>query len=149
MINFFILMFRAIDLETVDSYYPRLKDAYWIEPHYRAELPKVGIASLEDLLQKTKDKTERDELALRLLAPKEEVIPWIEKARLVLLKGLGVDHLRLLEGVGISSLSALALQEPDKFHEKLNITCNGSPFQVTKDQDLDRGGPRRGFGVGR
>ena len=119
MISFFVLMFRAIDLETVDSYYPRLKDAYWIEPHYRAELPKVGIVSLEDLLQKTKDKTERDELALRLLAPREEVIPWIEKARLALLKGLGVDHLRLLEGAGISSLPALALQDPDKLYERL------------------------------
>jgi hypothetical protein len=128
MISFFILMFRAIDLEAVDSYYPRLKDAYWIEPHYRAELPKVGIASLEDLLQKTKDKTERDELALRLLVPKEEVIPWIEKARLVLLNGLGVEHLRLLEGVGISSVSALALQEPDKLYERLTQTYPDRPI---------------------
>jgi hypothetical protein len=122
MISFFILMFQAIDFETVDSYYPRLKDAYWIEPQYRAELPKVGIVTLEDLLQKTKDKKERDELALRLLVPREEVISWIEKAQLVFLKGLGVDHLRLLEGVGISSVSALALQEPDKLHESLTRT---------------------------
>ena len=128
MISFFILMFRAIDLEAVDSYYPRLKDAYWIEPHYRAELPKVGIASLEDLLQKTKDKTERDELALRLLVPKEEVIPWLEKARVVLLNGLGVEHLRLLEGVGISSVSALALQEPDKLYERLTQTYPDRPI---------------------
>ncbi len=107
MVSFFVLIFQAIDLKTVDSYYPRLKDAYWIDPHYRAELPKVGIASLEDLVQKTRDKTERDELALRLLVPKEEFIPWIEKAHLALLKGLGIENLRLLEGVGISSVSAL------------------------------------------
>jgi hypothetical protein len=128
MISFFIFMFRAIDLETVDSYYPSLKDAYWIEPHYRTELPKVGIVSLEDLLQKTKDKTERDELALRLLAPREEVIPWIEKARLALLKGLGVGHLRLLEGAGISSLPALALQEPDRLYERLIQTYPDQPI---------------------
>ena len=113
MISFFVLIFRAIDLKTVDSYYPRLKDAYWIEPRYRAELPKVGIASLDDLLQKTKEKTERDELALRLLVPREEVIPWIEKARLALLKGLGVDNLRLLEGAAFRLFSALALQDPE------------------------------------
>ena len=82
MVSFFVLIFQAIDLKTVDSYYPRLKDAYWIEPHYREDLPKVGIASLDDLFQKTRDKTERDELALRLLVPKEEFIPWIEKARI-------------------------------------------------------------------
>jgi hypothetical protein len=128
MISFFILMFRAIDLETVDSYYPRLKDAYWIEPHYRAELPKVGIASIEDLLQKTKNKTDRDELALRLLAPREEVNPWIEKARLALLKGLGVNHLRLLEGLGISSVSVLALQDPDKLYERLTQAYPDRPI---------------------
>ena len=128
MISFFILMFRAIDLETVDSYYPRLKDAYWIEHPYRAELPKVGIVSLEDLLQKTKDKIERDELALRLLAPREEVISWIEKARVALLKGLGVNHLRLLEGAGISSLAALARQDPDKLYERLTQTYPDRPI---------------------
>jgi hypothetical protein len=128
MISSFILMFRSIDLETVDSYYPRLKDAYWIEPHSLEQLPKVGIVSFEDLLQKTKDKTERDELALRLLAPKEEVIHWIEKTRLVLLKGLGIEHFRLLEGAGISSVSALALQEPDKLHERLTRTYPDRPI---------------------
>jgi hypothetical protein len=128
MISFFIFMFRAIDLETVDSYYPRLKDAYWIEPHYREELPRVGIASLDDLLRKTKERTELDELALRLLAPKEEVIPWIEKARLARLKGLGISQLRLLESVGISSVSALALQDPDKLHERLTQTYPDRPI---------------------
>jgi hypothetical protein len=128
MISFFIFIFRAIDLETVDSYYPRLKDAYWIEPHYREELPRVGIASLDDLLRKTKERTELDELALRLLAPKEEVIPWIEKARLARLKGLGVDHLRLLESAGISSLPALALQDPNKLYERLTQAYPDRPI---------------------
>jgi hypothetical protein len=125
MVSFFILAFQAIDLKTVDSYYPRLKDAYWIELHYRAELPKVGIASLEDLVMKTRDKLERDELALRLLVPKEEVLPWIEKARLALLKGLGIENLRLLESVGVSSVSALALQDPEKLHGVLEENLQG------------------------
>ena len=125
MVSFFILIFQAIDLKTVDSYYPRLKDVYWIEPRYRAELPKVGIASLEDLLQKTKDKTERDELALRLIVPREEFIPWIEKAQLALLKGMGIENLRLLETAGISSVSALALQSPEKLHEMLEQDLRG------------------------
>jgi len=119
MVSFFILIFRAIDLETVDSFYPGLKDAYWIESHYREELPKVGITSLEDLAQKTKDRTERDELALRLLVPKEELISWIEEARLALLKGLGVENVRFLEGTGISSVSALAQENPEELHQRM------------------------------
>ena len=125
MVSFFILIFQAIDLKTVDSYYPRLKDAYWIEPHYRAELPRVGIASLEDLHQRTKDKTERDELALRLLVPREEFIHWIERTQLALLKGMGIENLRSLEGVGISSVSALALQDPEKLHGVLEQNLQG------------------------
>jgi hypothetical protein len=92
----------------------------------------VGIASLEDLVQKTRDKTERDELALRLLVPKEEVLPWIEKAQLALLKGLGIEKLRLLEGVGISSVSALALQGPEKLHGVLEQNLQGNVPSLDK-----------------
>ena len=128
MVSFFILIFQAIDLKTVDSFYPRLKDAYWIEPRYRSELPKVGISSLEDLVQKTRDKTDRDELALRLLVPKEEFIPWIEKTRLALLKGLGIENLHRLEGVGVSSVSALAIENPEKLQERMAQTFPGQPI---------------------
>ncbi len=128
MVSFSILIFQAIDLKTVDSFYPRLKDAYWIDLRYRSELPKVGIASLEDLVQKTRDKTERDELALRLLVPKEEFIPWVEKARLALLKGLGIENLHRLEWVGVSSVSALAIENPEKLQERMAQAFPGQPI---------------------
>jgi hypothetical protein len=117
--SFSVLIFRAIDSKTVDSYFPRLKDAYWIEPHYRIELPKVGIGTLDDLLLRTKEKKERHELALRLLVPKEVFIQWIEKARLVQVKGLGIKNLRLLEKAGIHSISDLAKENPEKLYEKI------------------------------
>ena len=117
--SFSVLMFRAIDSNTVDSYYPRLQDAYWIEPQYQRELPKVGITSLGDLLSKTREKDERDELALRLLIPKEVLIQWVDKARLARLKGLGVENLRLLESVGIDSIPALAKENPESLYDKL------------------------------
>jgi len=128
IIVFSILIFKAIDLKTVNSYYPRLKDAYWIEPEYQKELPKVGIANLDDLLTKTRVKKEMDELALRLLIPKEELIPWIEKTHLVRLKGLGVDNLRLLEGTGIHSITALAVEDPEQLYAKIKQKFAGQPI---------------------
>lgn len=125
IIVFSILIFKAIDLKTVDSYYPRLQDAYWIEPEYQKELPRVGIATLDDLISKTKGKKERDELALRLLIPKEKLIQWVEKAQLVNVKGLGVENLRLLEGVDIHSISALAEQDSEKLYEKMTRNFTG------------------------
>jgi hypothetical protein len=125
--SFYILIFRAIDFETVDSYYARLKDAFWIEPQYQKELPKVGIAGLDELLSKTREKRERDELALRLLIPREELIHWIEKAQLVKIKGLGVENLRLIEAVGIHSISALAAQDPDTLYETMKNHILGRP----------------------
>ena len=127
IVSFFLLIFRAIDFKTVDSYCPRLKDAYWIESQYRLELPKVGITTLNDLLSKTREKKERDELALRLLVPKELLIHWVEKAKLVQLKGLGAEDLRLLEGVGIRSISDLAKEDPEKLYEKIKQTLKGRP----------------------
>lgn len=126
--SFCLLIFRAIDLKTVDSYYPRLKDAYWIEPQYRMELPKVGITTLDDLLSKSRDKDERDELALRLLIPKELLIQWIEKAQLVQLKGLGVENLPLLEGAGVHSVTDLATEDPGGLHQKMDGVYQGKPI---------------------
>jgi len=123
--SFSVLIFRAIDSNTVDSYYPRLEDAYWIEPQYRKELPKVGITTLDDLLSKTREKRERDELALRLLVPKERLIQWVEKAQLVQLKGLGIENLRLLERVGIDSVSVLAKEDPSKLYDKIGEVFEG------------------------
>ena len=119
IVSFSVLIFTAIDSYTVDSYYPRLEDAYWIEPQYRRELPKVGITSLADLISKTKEKDERDELALRLLIPKEVLVQWVEKARLVRLKGLGAENLRLLERVGIESIFSLAREDPESLYDKV------------------------------
>jgi len=123
--SFSVLIFRAIDAKTVDSYYPRLEDAYWIEPQYQNELPKVGITSLEDLKSKTRNRKETDELALRLLVPKELLIQWVEEAYLVQLKGLGVENLRLLQGVGINSISALAKEDPEKLYDKIEQNFPG------------------------
>lgn len=117
--SFYLLIVRAIDFKTVDSYFTGLEDAYWIEPQYRTELPKIGINTLEDLPLKTKGKKEREELALRLLVPKEILIQWVEKAQLVQLKGLGVKNLKLLERVGIHSISALAAEEPENLFTKI------------------------------
>ncbi|MDI6761407.1 MAG: DUF4332 domain-containing protein [Thermodesulfobacteriota bacterium] len=128
IVAFSILIFKAIDLKTVDSYYPRLKDAYWIGPEYQKELPRVGIATLDDLILKTKGKKERDELALRLLIPKEKLIQWVEKAQLVNVMGLGVENLRFLEPAGIHSISALAEQDPDMLYEKMIQNFPGRPI---------------------
>jgi hypothetical protein len=119
IISFCILIFRAIDLKTVDSYEPRLKDAYWIEPKYRELLPKVGIGNLGDLILKTHEKKEREELALRLLIPKIELIRWVEYAKLAQLKGLGIENLRLLEHLGVHSVTVLAGEDPDRLHDEM------------------------------
>jgi uncharacterized protein DUF4332 len=117
--SFSLLIFRAIDANTVDSYYPRIEDAYWIEPQDQRELQRIGIATLDDLLSKTSEKKAMEELALRLLIPKELLIQWVEKARLVRSKGLGVKNLRLLEEVGIDSMSGLAKEDPEHLYDKV------------------------------
>jgi hypothetical protein len=125
LISFYILIFRSIDLKTVDSYEVRLKDAYWIESQYQKELPRVGIATLDDLILKTRDKKERDELALRLLIPRERLIHWVEKAQLVQLKGLGAENLLILERVGVHSVSALASEDPETLYERIEQVFQG------------------------
>ncbi|MGQ9509075.1 MAG: DUF4332 domain-containing protein [Thermodesulfobacteriota bacterium] len=125
LIAFYLLVFNAIDSKTVDSFYPRLNEAYWIDKKYRDELPKAGILNLEDLIIKTKSKAEREELALRLSISKEELEHWIKKARLVQLKGIGIRNLKQLEEVGIESVSSLAQEDPETLYQRLK---ERSPF---------------------
>jgi hypothetical protein len=125
IVAFSFLIFHNIDIKTVDSYKTRLKDVYWIDPKYQQELPRIGIATLDDLLTKTRTKKDKDELALRLLIPREELHLWVEKARLVQLKGMGVENLKLLEGVGIHSVSALAIEAPEKLYVKIRQAFPG------------------------
>ena len=68
-----------------------------------------------------------DELALRLLIPKELLIQWVEKTQLVQLKGLGIENLRILEGVGIHSISTLATEDPRKLYKKIGQVLHGRP----------------------
>jgi len=117
--SFCVLIFKSIDSKTVDSFYPRIKDAYWIEFKYRNELPKIGISSFEDLIQKTRGRREKEEVALRLSVPKEKLISWIEKAKLAELKGIGVENLRSLEAVGIHSILSLASENSDVLYIKM------------------------------
>jgi hypothetical protein len=84
-------------------------------------MPKVGIANLDQLLMRTKSKKEREELALRLLVPKEELNRWLEKTELVRLKGLGIKNLKLLEGVNIHSITALASEDPNPLYEWMKV----------------------------
>jgi predicted RecB family nuclease len=74
-----------------------------------------------------------DELALRLLISKELLTQWVEKAQLARLKGLGVDNLRVLEGVGIDSISALAREHPEVLYDKIEqVFREGAPPQKAK-----------------
>lgn len=118
-VSLYLVMFHAIDSKTVDSFYPHLHDAYWIDPKFRSELPKAGVLSLEDLLKKTRSKTEREELAMRLFVPIEQLEVWIRLAKMVQLKGMGIRNLKRLEGVGIDSIEALAEEDPEILYQKL------------------------------
>jgi hypothetical protein len=74
---------------------------------------------------KTRNKRERDELALRLLIPREDLIRWAELANLAITKGLGIENLRLLEKVGVHSVTVLAGEDPDRLYERMRQVSLG------------------------
>jgi len=41
------------------------------------------------------------------------------------LKGLGVENLRLLEGTGVHSVSALAMEDPERLHQRMEGLYQG------------------------
>jgi len=88
---------------TIDSYTPRLSDLQQV-PYARLASAGYDVFSLADAS------------AVSLAAVTNTTVPtterWIEQARLATLRGIGTEHLRLLEQVGVTSVHTLASQEP-------------------------------------
>ncbi len=51
----------------------------------------------------------------------DEAQRWIEAARLVTLRGIGTENARCLARIGITSIAALAIQDPDSLAVRLTV----------------------------
>jgi hypothetical protein len=124
-ITFSIGVFKAIDRTTVDSYRPFIRDMTSIDTDNKFLLEQCGIIQVKGLL---KLKSSEDALLATVQCAsvnREELMQWISDAEMIMLKGMGIHNFLLLKRANISSIAALAAQDP----HALRITLENNNTQ--------------------
>jgi hypothetical protein len=116
---FYVVSTRAIDRNTVHSTLTILDDFPYLTAEEKDQLNRLGIHTADDVVHKTRTSRGYDQILERVHLSPGRLTELIEQARLIELKGLGVNHVLLLNDVGIDSVDALASESPDKLYEKL------------------------------
>jgi hypothetical protein len=121
IVVFYGVSTRGIDRHTIHSTIAVLEDI----PDFTAEeievLNELGIHTADDLVYETRTPGAYDRIRATVNLPSDRLAELIQQARLIDLKGLGIDHFLLLQNVGIDSVEGLAKQTPEALYEKLQV----------------------------
>ena len=85
----------------------------------RARLEAQGIQNTSQLLEHTKTKEERSELAYQTSVDDRDLREYVYRADLMRLTGVGEDTAALLEQVGVKGCKDLQQRNPQHLHNKL------------------------------
>ncbi|MBN2355538.1 DUF4332 domain-containing protein [candidate division KSB1 bacterium] len=99
-----------------------LKDIEGIGPTYAVKLKKVGVVTVEQLLQKGATPQDRREIAKQSGVSEAKILEWVNHADLFRIRGIGSEYSDLLEEAGVDSIPELAQRVPVNLYEKMAAT---------------------------
>ncbi|WP_022847662.1 MULTISPECIES: DUF4332 domain-containing protein [unclassified Desulfurobacterium] len=86
---------------------------------YAEKLAEIGIATVEDLLEKGATAKGREEISEKTGISKKTILNWVNRADLMRIKGVGEEYADLLEAGGVDSVPELARRNPENLYRKL------------------------------
>ena len=98
---------------------------------YLKKLRKAGIRSLNSLLQRTRTRKGRREIAVEVGASEKQVLEWTVRADIQRVPGVGPEYAGLLETAGVETVPELARRNPDNLHSRI-MEVNASKNVVQK-----------------
>ncbi|MBW2057654.1 MAG: DUF4332 domain-containing protein [Deltaproteobacteria bacterium] len=116
---FYLLSTQAIDRYTVRSTLATVEDFPGLTKEEREQLEGAGIHTADELVHRACSPDYYGRGSMRLGLSPDRLAELVGKARLIELKGLGVENFLLLEKVGVDSVESLARQDPDELYEML------------------------------
>jgi hypothetical protein len=116
---FYVISTRAIDRYTIRSTLAILDDFPSLTEEEIEQLNRVEIHTADDLVYKTRTPDEYNQILGRVNLSPGRLTELISQARLIELKGLGINDFLLLKSVGIDSVDRLAQHDPEELYEKL------------------------------
>jgi len=116
---FCVATIRGLERHTVDSTIARVDQLTSASRRQAAALELAGLGDLRTLLRAGRTEAGRRELAELLLSPPERVFELLVEAKLIELRGLGVENARMLMRAGIESVPELAERDPGELYRLL------------------------------
>ena len=97
----------------------KITDIEGIGPAYAEKLAAVGIATVEDMLDKGAQKKGRTSLAETTGISEKLILRWVNCADLFRIKGIGSQYADLLEAAGVDTVMALAQRNATNLTAKM------------------------------
>ncbi len=97
----------------------KIIDIEGIGPVYAEKLGKVGLKSVEALLEKGATPKGREEIAEKSGIDKELILEWVNHADLYRIKGVAEEYSDLLEEAGVDTVVELSKRKPENLYAKI------------------------------
>jgi hypothetical protein len=110
---FCLLCFAGIDRSTVISYIPLVRDLPGAQVALKGRLQEAGMEQVQDLIR-----TGVPGL-VHIGIPLPEAEGLIQIAKMITLKGIGIENYRLLREIGVQDIPELAQQDPELLNQRL------------------------------
>ena len=115
----------------------KLSQIEGIGKKYARKLEKIGILSLEQLLQEGCKKKDRKNMAKTTGISEKLILKWVNRADLARIQGIGTQYADLLEASGVDTVPELAKRKPENLSEKM-IEINNKKNLVQRPPGLAR-----------
>ena len=97
----------------------KIADIEGIGPKFAEKLKKVGIRSVNALLQAGATKKGRKELAEKSGIDETLILKWVNFADLYRIPGVGSEYSELLEKAGVDTVKEMRNRRADNLHAKM------------------------------
>lgn len=97
----------------------KIADIEGIGPVYADKLTKIGVTTVENLLEQGASKSGRKKLAADSDIDEGKILNWVNKADLFRIKGIGPQFSELLEAAGVDTVKELRNRNAENLHAKL------------------------------
>ena len=97
----------------------KIADIEGIGPKYAAKLQKVGVRSVNALLNAGATRKGRKDLAESSGIDDTLILKWVNFADLYRIKGVGSEYSELLEKAGVDTVKEMATRKPENLHAKI------------------------------
>ena len=97
----------------------KVEEVEGIGPTFGEKLRSAGVTDTDGLLNATKTKKQRTELAEKTGIPEKNILKWANMVDLFRINGVGSEYSELLEAAGVDTVPELAQRVPGNLAAKI------------------------------